>query len=114
MAEHYDVIILGTGAGGGSFLHRLAPSGRKILVLERGPFLPREKDNWDYHGSFKYYSPETMYNKAGEEIHPGFCYHLGGNTKVYGAALFRLREKEFEKFRHQDGFSPEWPLKYRD
>ncbi len=114
MAEHYDVIILGTGAGGGTLLHRLAPSGRKILVLERGPFLPREKDNWDYHGSFKYYSSETMYNKAGGEIHPGFCYHVGGNTKVCGAALFRLREKDFEKFRHQDGFSPEWPLKYRD
>lgn len=114
MPEHYDVIIIGTGAGGGTLLNRIAPSGKRILVLERGPFLPREKDNWSYHGSFKYYSSETMYNKAGGEIHPGFCYHVGGNTKVYGAALFRLRERDFEKFRHKDGFSPEWPLKYRD
>ncbi len=114
MSEHYDVIIIGTGAGGGTLLHRLAPSGKRVLVLERGPFLPREKDNWSYHGSFKYYSSETMYNKSGGEIHPGFSYFVGGNTKVYGAALFRLREKDFEKFRHKDGFSPEWPLKYRD
>ena len=114
MPEHFDVIIIGTGAGGGSLLNRIASSGKRILVLERGPFLPREKDNWSYHGSFKYYSSETMYNKAGGEIRPGFCYYVGGNTKVYGAALFRLREKDFEKFRHKDGFSPEWPLKYRD
>jgi choline dehydrogenase-like flavoprotein len=114
MRDHFDVIIIGTGAGGGSLLNRIAPSGRRILVLERGPFLPREKDNWNYHGSFKYYSSETMYNREGGEIHPGFCYYVGGNTKVYGAALFRLREKDFEKFRHKDGFSPEWPLKYSD
>lgn len=114
MSDHYDVIIIGTGAGGGTLLNRIAPSGKKILVLERGPFLLREKDNWSYHGSFKYYSSEAMYNKDGGEIHPGFCYHVGGNTKVYGAALFRLRERDFEKFQHRDGISPEWPLKYRD
>src|SRR5882672_3321326 len=112
MSEHFDVIIIGTGAGGGTLLHRLAPSGKRILVLERGPFLPREKDNWNYHGSFKYYSSEVMFNKDGGEIRPGFSYFVGGNTKVYGAALFRLREKDFESFRHKDGISPEWP-KYR-
>src|SRR5439155_15564961 len=68
MTEHYDVIIIGTGAGGGTLLNRLAPSGKRILVLERGPFLPREKDNWNYHGSFKYYSSEVMFNKEGGEI----------------------------------------------
>src|ERR1051325_7396474 len=114
MPEHYDVIIIGTGAGGGSLLNRLAPSGKRILVLERGPFLPREKDNWNYHGSFKYYSSEVMFNKDGGEIRPGFSYFVGGNTKVYGAALFRLREKDFESFRHRDGISPEWPIKYHD
>jgi choline dehydrogenase-like flavoprotein len=114
MREHFDVIIIGTGAGGGTLLNRIASSGKRILVLERGPFLPREKDNWSYHGSFKYYSSESMYNKDGGEIHPGFCYYVGGNTKVYGAALFRLRERDFEAFRHRDGISPEWPLKYRD
>ena len=114
MNEHFDVIIIGTGAGGGTLLYRLAASGKRVLVLERGPFLPREKDNWNYHGSFKYYSSEQMFNKDGGAIYPGFSYHVGGNTKVYGAALFRLREKDFESFRHRDGISPEWPIKYHD
>jgi len=114
MKEHFDVIIIGTGAGGGSLLNRLAPSGKRILVLERGPFLPREKDNWSYKGSFKYYSSEPMFNKDGGKIYPGFSYFVGGNTKVYGAALFRLRERDFEEFQHRDGVSPEWPIKYRD
>lgn len=114
MNDHFDVIIIGTGAGGGTLLHRLASSGKRILVLERGPFLARAKDNWDYFGSFQYYSKEAMFNREGREIYPGFCYHVGGNTKVYGAALFRLREKDFEAFRHHDGVSPEWPIKYRD
>jgi len=52
MKEHFDVITIGSGAGGGTLLNRLAPSGKRILVLERGPFLPREKKNWTYHGSF--------------------------------------------------------------
>ncbi len=114
MNEHFDVIIIGTGAGGGSLLSRLAPSGKRILVLERGPFLPREKENWSYKGSFKYYSSEAMYDKDGGEIRPGFSYHVGGNTKLFGAALFRLRERDFELYRHKDGISPAWPIKYRD
>jgi choline dehydrogenase-like flavoprotein len=114
MNEYFDIIIVGTGAGGGTLLHQLAGSGKRILVLERGPFLPREKDNWNYHGSFKYYSSEVMFNKDGGEIRPGFSYFVGGNTKVYGAALFRLREKDFEAFQHRDGISPEWPIKYYD
>lgn len=114
MNGHYDLIIIGTGAGGGTLLNRLAPSGKKILVLERGPWLPREKDNWSYKGSFNYYSKEAMFDRDGNAIYPGMCYHVGGNTKVYGAALFRLREKDFESYRHKDGLSPEWPLKYRD
>src|SRR5712664_4113817 len=95
MNEHFDVIIIGTGAGCGTLLNRLAPSDKNNLVLERGPFLPREKENWSYKGSFKYYSSEKMFNKNGGEIYPGFSYHVGGNTKVYGAALFRLRENDY-------------------
>lgn len=114
MTDHYDIIIIGTGAGGGTLLSRLAPSGKRILVLERGPFLPREKENWTYKGSFKYYSNEAMFNKDGDEIRPGFSYHVGGNTKVFGAALFRLRERDFGAYQHRDGLSPEWPVKYAD
>src|SRR6266702_4948093 len=105
MSEHYYLCSIRTGAGRGQLVNRLAPSGQHLLVLERGPFLPREKDNWNYHGSFKYYSSETMYTKDGGEIHPGFCYFVGGNTKVYGAALFRLRDTDFESVRHSDGLS---------
>jgi choline dehydrogenase-like flavoprotein len=117
MAEHYDVMIIGTGAGGGTLAYRLAPSGKRILVLERGPFLPREKQNWDTKTVFssdRYHNSEIWYDKNGDELHPGMSYFVGGNTKVYGAALFRLREKDFEKFQHKDGISPEWALKYQD
>src|SRR2546429_4574892 len=81
MSEHFDVIIIGTGAGGGTLLNRLAPSGRRILVLERGPFLPREKDNWNYHGSVKYYFSEGVFNKGGREVPAGVRFFVGGNTE---------------------------------
>jgi choline dehydrogenase-like flavoprotein len=117
MNDHYDVIIIGTGAGGGTLLHKLAPSGKRILVLERGPFLPREKENWDTKFAFnstRYFGPEVWYDRNGGEVRAGMCYHVGGNTKLYGAALFRLRERDFETVQHVGGVSPEWPLKYRD
>ena len=56
----------------------------------------------------------TWLDRRGKPFHPGTHYYVGGNTKVYGAALFRLREKDFESFRHRDGISPEWPIKYRE
>jgi choline dehydrogenase-like flavoprotein len=115
--NHYDVIIIGTGAGGGTLAYRLAASGKRILILERGPFLPREKQNWDAKTVFnsdRYHNSEVWYDKNGGELHPGMSYFVGGNTKVYGAALFRLREKDFAQYNHKDGLSPEWPLKYND
>lgn len=113
----YDVIIIGTGAGGGALAHRLAPGGKKILLLERGTFLPREKENWDTTAVFldnRYHTAETWQDTAGRPLHPQTSYWVGGNTKVYGAALFRLRERDFEEVAHADGLSPAWPLKYRD
>ncbi len=117
MQNHYDIIIIGTGAGGGTLAYKLAASGKKILILERGPFLPREKENWDTKTVFnsdRYHNAEIWYDKDGNELHPGMSYFVGGNTKVYGAALFRLRERDFEAYQHQDGISPAWPLKYQD
>jgi len=116
-SNHYDIIIIGSGAGGGTLAYHLAPSGKKILLLERGAFLPREKTNWDTRQVFqkdRYHTDEVWYYNKGKELHPGTGYWVGGNTKVYGAALFRLREKDFETVTHQGGISPEWPLKYRD
>ena len=115
--QHFDVIIIGTGAGGGTLAYRLAPSGKKILLLERGAYLPREKANWDTVEVFKkdrYHTDEIWYDKAGKELQPGTGYWVGGNTKVYGAALFRLRERDFERVIHKGGVSPEWPLQYQD
>ena len=94
--NHYDVIIIGTGAGGGTLAYHLAPSGKRILLLERGGYLPREKDNWDSRAVFvesKYRAKETWYDKDGKAFYPGIQYYVGGNTKVYGAALLRFRER---------------------
>jgi choline dehydrogenase-like flavoprotein len=115
--NQYDVIIIGTGAGGGALAQRLAPSGKRILILERGTFLPQEKENWNTKAVFlenRYHTTEVWQDSEGKPLHPQTAYWVGGNTKVYGAALFRLRERDFEEVRHQDGISPEWPLKYRD
>jgi choline dehydrogenase-like flavoprotein len=115
MPEHYDVIIIGTGAGGGTLAHRLAPSGKRILLLERGGFVPREKDNWNsrlVNLEGKYQTKEVWHDKDGKELHPHTNYNVGGNTKFYGAALFRLRREDFGELAHHGGVSPAWPIAY--
>ncbi|WP_329571054.1 GMC family oxidoreductase [Kitasatospora sp. NBC_01266] len=116
-AQHYDVIIIGTGAGGGTLAHRLAPSGKRVLLLERGDYLPREIDNWDSTQVFvkgKYLAQETWYDRQGQPFTPEVNYYVGGNTKFYGAALFRLRPEDFGELRHHGGVSPAWPIRYED
>lgn len=115
--EKYDIIIIGTGAGGGTILTKLKDSGKKILVLERGAFLPREKQNWQTTEVFqkeRYHTKEVWKTNGDEDLHPGTGYWVGGNTKVYGAALFRLRERDFEQIQHHGGISLEWAVKYKD
>lgn len=115
--NHYDVIIIGTGAGGGTLAHRLAPSGKRVLLLERGEYVRREKDNWSSRAVVtegKYHIKEPWYDREGKEFHPGTHYFVGGNTKFYGAALVRLRKEDFGSLRHRDGISPAWPLSYED
>jgi len=117
MQNHYDVIIIGTGAGGGTLAHKLAPSGKKILLLERGDFVPREKDNWESRAvnvEGKYNTKEIWHDKHGKPLHPHTNYYVGGNTKFYGAALFRFRERDFGELRHYDGISPAWPISYQE
>jgi choline dehydrogenase-like flavoprotein len=117
MAEDYDVIIIGTGAGGGTLAHRLAPSGLRILLLERGDYLRREPENWDSKEVFtnaRYKTHEVWYDKDGQPFHPGQHYYVGGQTKFYGAILFRLREQDFGEVRHYGGVSPAWPISYDD
>lgn len=115
MNLHYDYIIIGTGAGGGTIAYTLADSGEKILILERGNFLPQEKENWDSAEVFqkdRYHTNEVWKDKEGKDLNPQTGYWVGGNTKVYGSALFRLREKDFDVIDHVGGTSPAWPLKY--
>src|ERR671935_797660 len=117
MSSDYDLIIIGTGGGGGTLAHRLAPSGKRILLLERGDYLRREPDNWDSKAVFgrnKYKTHETWYDGDGQPFHPGQHYYVGGQTKFYGAILFRLRERDFGEVRHHGGISPAWPLSYDD
>lgn len=115
--QYYDVIIVGTGAGGGTLAYKLASSGKKILILERGDFMPLEEQNRSNIDIFKrerYHAPEQWYDISGEPFSPQMNYAIGGNTKIYGAALLRRRERDFEAVNHQAGISPEWCLKYAD
>ncbi len=115
--SHYDVIIIGTGAGGGTLAHRLAPSGKRILLLERGGYVPREKQNWSTRAvnvEGRYQTKEVWSDAEGRPLHPHTNYYVGGNTKFYGAALFRLRKEDFGEIRHHGGVSPAWPISYED
>ena len=113
--NHYDVIIIGSGAGGGTLTYHLASSGKRILLLERGDYVPREKDNWNsraVNAEGKYNTKESWRGMDGKELHPHTNYYVGGNTKFYGAALFRLRKEDFGEIRHHGGVSPAWPISY--
>jgi choline dehydrogenase-like flavoprotein len=117
MANKYDVIIIGSGAGGGTLACHLAPSGKRILLLERGDWLKREPENWITEEVFvknRYVSPDIWRDKNGKSFQPGVHYYVGGATKMYGAALYRLREKDFGELKHQDGISPAWPISYKE
>ena len=114
---HYDVIVIGSGPGGASLAQSLAPTGKRILVVERGDYLPREQDNWSAEAVFvdaKYQVQETWVNADGGDFSPQLHYFVGGNSKVYGAALLRLRERDFGEITHAGGLSPAWPLTYAD
>jgi choline dehydrogenase-like flavoprotein len=116
-AERYDIIIIGSGAGGGTLAYHLAPTGKRILILERGDYLPREHENWSTEAVFageRYKASETWHDQHDKPFHPGIHYWVGGNTKMYGAVLLRLRETDFGVVRHAGGESPAWPLSYRD
>jgi choline dehydrogenase-like flavoprotein len=115
--SQYDVIIIGTGAGGGTLARHLAPSGKRILLLERGDWLPREPQNWLVEDVFvhnRYVSPDTWYDEKGKPFAPQVHYFVGGATKLYGAALYRLRKEDFGELKHHDGISPAWPVGYDD
>ncbi len=114
-SEHYDVIIIGSGPGGGSMAWKLAQTGKRILLIERGDYLRRGRENWDSKTVFvdaHYQAKETWYSSKGDSFHPGLHYFVGGNSKFYGSVLFRLRERDFGAVQHPDGIAPAWPVGY--
>lgn len=117
MADHAldcDVLIIGSGVGGGAVALQLAGSDARVLVLERGPVLPREPENWDIEAVFaaqRYQTTERWY-ADGRAFRPGMFYFVGGHTKFYGTAMLRFRQRDFEAVEHQEGISPAWPIRY--
>jgi len=112
-----DVIVIGSGVGGGATARRLAENGVNVLILERGDWVPREQDNWSVSSVFfekKYTAHDTWLDAKGEAFRPSIYYNVGGCTKFYGASLIRFREKDFDDLLHVEGLSPAWPYRYKD
>ena len=115
MTHHFDIIIIGTGAGGGTIAHALSNTPARILILERGDFVPQEAENWDPEAVWKYLryrSKERWLDERGREFLPYTHYNVGGNTKFWGSVLYRLRREDFQEVQHVDGVSPAWPIDY--
>ena len=115
MPQNFDIVIIGSGAGGGTLAYALRNAGAKILIIERGDYLPQEPENWDPEEAYfksRYKSTEKWYDRQGNAYRPGVHYFVGGNTKVYGAALPRFRKEDFEALEHEGGTSPAWPVSY--
>jgi choline dehydrogenase-like flavoprotein len=114
---HFDIVIVGSGAGGGTLAQRLAPTAKSILILERGEHLPREAENWSAKSVFidhRYRAKEQWVDRHNKPFHPNTHYWVGGNTTFYGAALLRLRENDFKEVAHKGGISPAWPIDHHD
>ena len=111
----FDIIIIGSGAGGGTIARELAGTDAKILIVERGDFIPQENQNWNPTSVWKdlrYRTTETWLDEAGEPFRPYTHYCVGGNTKFWGTVMYRLRPEDFQEVQHADGVSPAWPIDY--
>ncbi|MEI6246427.1 MAG: dehydrogenase, partial [Acidobacteriota bacterium] len=117
MNTHFDIVIIGSGAGGGTMASALAGSGAKILILERGAAIPQEPENWNPYAVWRrrrYQTTERWFDDRGSEFAPYTHYNVGGNTKFWGSVLFRLRREDFSALDLADGVSPAWPISYDD
>jgi len=115
--NQFDIIIIGSGAGGGTVAHELAGHDARVLVLERGDHIPQEDGNRDpavVWGELRYRTRETWLDGDGKAFVPYSHYNVGGNSKFWGSALFRLRKEDFGAVEHIDGTSPAWPITSED
>src|SRR5579872_6858560 len=110
-----DVAVIGSGMGGASFAAGLAPSGARIVIIERGERIAASALARDPRAIFQrgHFRPqETWYDGAGEPFNPGNYYYVGGNTKLYGAVLLRYRAEDFQPIQYAEGATPGWPFPY--
>jgi choline dehydrogenase-like flavoprotein len=115
VTEHYDIVVIGTGAGGGTIAHALSTSPARMLILERGDFVPQEEENWNPEAVWKkgrYQTRDRWLDDRGREFQPYTHYCVGGNTKFWGSVLYRLRPEDFKALQHAEGVSPAWPIDY--
>jgi choline dehydrogenase-like flavoprotein len=115
VSEHFDIVIIGSGAGGGTMAHALSDTSARILIVERGDFVPQEAENWDPEAVWRllrYQTKERWIDGRGQEFRPYTHYNVGGNTKFWGSVLYRLRREDFHALQHMDGVSPAWPIDY--
>ncbi len=110
-----DIIIIGSGMGGATLAAALAPTGKRILIVERGQRMedtPASRDPVAIfkHGHFR--PDETWLDGAGQGFNPGNYYVVGGNSKLYGAVLIRYRAQDFAPLHHMGGTTPGWPFGY--
>jgi Choline dehydrogenase and related flavoproteins len=113
----YDVVVIGSGAAGGTLAAELAEAGRRVLVLERGERLPLQDQNVadiDLFRKQRYHPDAPWFGSDGDPFNPQMVYARGGNTKIWAAVLERLREAEFEGVAMEEGRSPDWGLRYAD
>jgi choline dehydrogenase-like flavoprotein len=111
----YDIVIIGTGAGGGTMAYELSQTPARLLLIERGDYIPQEEENWNPEAVWKhlrYQTRERWLDRHGREFRPYTHYCVGGNTKFWGSVLYRLRPRDFEAVEHFDGVSPAWPIDY--
>jgi choline dehydrogenase-like flavoprotein len=115
--QHYDVIVIGSGPAGATLVRQLCVAGLKVLLLERGQAMPLQDQNIADVNLFRkdrYHPGEQWFGSDGDPFSPQMVYALGGNSKIWGGVLERLREREFQGLSLQEGPTPDWELRYGD